>query len=205
MLGKASALLAAVALVGVSGGLVAAMGGFQQSDRAAAQGFRSERISWPAGKRQAPNLPLRDQDGRRVSPGGPHPRTAVVTFLSSSCVEQCPVLGRLLSQSWSQLRPAERPLLIVVSVDPWSDTPAGARAFVERSGWPGTWHWLMGREPALRRVWTAYGVDVRRTPQDVAHTPLAYLVDRSGYERAAYLVPFDSHDLAADARRLARE
>lgn len=92
-----------------------------------------------------------------------------------------------------------------MSVDPWRDTPASARAFVKQTGWPGAWHWLTGDERTLRRVWMAYGMDVRRTPTEVEHTALAYLVDRQGYERAAYLVPFAPGDLAADARKLARE
>jgi hypothetical protein len=51
----------------------------------------------------------------------------------------------------------------------------------------------------------AYGIDVRGTPTEVEHTALAYLVDRKGNERAAYLVPFAPGDLAADVRKLARE
>jgi cytochrome oxidase Cu insertion factor (SCO1/SenC/PrrC family) len=202
---RASAVVAATALVGASAGLIAAMAGSDEPGRATAPVVRSERVAWVAGARPAPSFSLGDQDGRRLSPAGSRSRSAVVTFLSSRCVEQCPIVGRLLSQTWRELGRRERPVLIVVSVDPWSDTPASARAFVKRSGWPGEWHWLMAGQGRLSKVWEAYGVQVRRTRADPEHTALAYLLDRDGYERAAYLIPFDSHDLAADARALARE
>jgi protein SCO1/2 len=201
---RARAVFVAIVLVGASAGLGVAMGRGEQG-RAAAPGIRSERVAWAAGDRPAPSFMLRDQDGRRLSPGGPRSRSVVLTFLSSRCVEQCPIIGRLLTQTWHELGERERPVLIVVSVDPWEDTPARARSFVKLSGWPGEWHWLMADERSLRKVWKAYGVEVRRTPADPEHTAITYLVDRDGYERAAYLTPFDSHDVASDARALARE
>jgi len=59
---------------------------------------------------------------------------------------------------------------------------------------------LLGTPAQLRPVWTAYAVGVRRTPSDVNHTSVHYLVDPHGFERAAYLVPFPPADVAADAR-----
>jgi protein SCO1 len=202
---RAEPLLAAVTFLCVSGGLMVAMGAHEESGRAAAQGVRSESVRWSSGERPAPSFSLRDQDGRQVSLGAPRRQSAVVTFMSSRCAEECPrVLGRLLGETWRGLRPSERPQLIVVSVDPWRDSPTSARVFMRRTRWPGEWSWLMGDEQSLRRVWMAYGIDVTRTPTDVEHTALTYLVDRDGYERAAYPVPFDPDDLAADVRKLAR-
>lgn len=47
-------------------------------------------------------------------------------------------------------------------------------------------------------------MDVERTPDDLRHTAVLYLLDRKGYERAACIVPFEAEDLVSDARALAR-
>ena len=196
--------LAVVAVLVVTGGGMVAAGGGEAARPPAAPPVRAG-LTWATGERPAPDVELRDQDGRRMSSAGAGSQSTVVTFLSSRCVEQCPLIGRLLTRVWDELAPAERPRLVVVSVDPWSDTPSSARTFVAHTGWPGEWHWLMGDERTLRRAWRGYAVAVRRTATDVEHSAVAYLLDRRGSVRAAYLVPFDPRDLAADARSLARE
>jgi hypothetical protein len=45
---------------------------------------------------------------------------------------------------------------------------------------------------------------VRRTPSDVGHTLVLYLIDPSGFQRAAYRVPFTPGDVAVDVRGVAR-
>jgi len=94
-----------------------------------------------------------------------------------------------------------RPELVVVSVDPWADSPASARRFVAKSGWNGPWHWVLGTPRTLRPVWSAYQIGVRRTKTDIAHSLVLYVVVR-GYERAAYLFPIAPHDVAHDLRLL---
>jgi len=94
-----------------------------------------------------------------------------------------------------------RPELVVVSVDPWADSPASARRFVAKSGWPGPWHWVLGTPKTLQPVWSAYRIGVRRTKTDIAHSLVLYVVV-GGYERAAYLFPIVPGDIAHDLRLL---
>lgn len=166
----------------------------------ASQPLRAQ-ATWRAGQRRAPDFRLRDQTGRVVSLAAERGRVVVLTFLDSRCRQECPIVGRLLAQTQRALGGATRSELVVVSVDPWADTARSARAFAAKSGWT-HWRWLLGTEAQLRPVWKRYGVGVLRTPRDITHTAVLYVIDGSGYERAAYLVPFSPRDLAADVRSL---
>jgi protein SCO1 len=158
---------------------------------------------WPAGRRPAPAFVLRDERGRLLSPGAEHGRTLVIAFMDSRCRQVCPVEGRALAQALDALPAAERPVLLVVSVDPWADTAVSARAAARKWGFPGEWHWLLGTRRELAPVWRDYRIYVRRTTGDVVHSDAIYLVDRRGYERAGYLFPFEPglvrHDLGVIA------
>jgi cytochrome oxidase Cu insertion factor (SCO1/SenC/PrrC family) len=107
----------------------------------------------------------------------------------------------MLASVARRLPPRLRPELVVVSVDPWADSPASARHFVAKSGWSGPWHWLLGTPRALRPVWSAYQIGVRRTKTDIVHSLVLYLVVR-GDERAAYLFPIAPQRVARDIRLL---
>jgi protein SCO1/2 len=92
---------------------------------------------------------------------------------------------------------------LVVSVDPWADTPRSARTFAARAGWSGNWRWLLGDRAALAPVWRAYNIAVRRTPGDILHSTALYLIDPDGHLRAGYLFPFSADSVAQDVQRLA--
>ena len=154
--------------------------------------------TWPAGARRAPAMRLRDQNGRLASPASLRGRPLLVTFLDSHCRQQCPIEGRMLTDVVSRLGARAPADLLVVSVDPWADTARSVRAFAKEAGWPGRWRWLLGTVAQLKSVWAAWGVGVRRTPTDIAHTAVVFLVDRRGFLRAAYLVPFSPREVATD-------
>jgi cytochrome oxidase Cu insertion factor (SCO1/SenC/PrrC family) len=160
----------------------------------------SAQAQWPAGARAAPEPRLPDQTGRLVSLRRER-RVVLLTFLDSRCRSSCPVEGRMLASVARGLPPRLRPELVVVSVDPWADSPASARHFVAKSGWSGPWHWLLGTPRALRPVWSAYQIGVRRTKTDIVHSLVLYVVVR-GDERAAYLFPIAPQKVARDIRLL---
>jgi protein SCO1/2 len=158
--------------------------------------------TWPAGGNRAPDFRLRDESGRTVTLRSLRGRVVMLTFLDSRCRTECPIQGRLLASVQRRLGRA-RVDLVVVTVDPWADTWLTVRAFAAKARWSGDWHWLLGAPAELKPVWAAYSVGVRRTRSDVIHTAVLFLIDRGGFRRAAYPVPFSPADVAADARRLA--
>jgi protein SCO1/2 len=161
--------------------------------------------SWGAGKQAAPPFRLRDQNGVFVSLAELRGRSVLVTFLDSRCVDQCPIAGRQLGTVLREMAPADRPTLVVVSVNPPGDTPASIRrAMAEwRLVGPWRWHWLRGTRRELARVWTAYGIAVEPTTNDVTHGLALYLVDRRGFQRTGYLFPFLPNFVALDLEKLA--
>jgi cytochrome oxidase Cu insertion factor (SCO1/SenC/PrrC family) len=160
--------------------------------------------TWPAGDRAASPFSLRDQSGRPVSLTSLRGRVVLLTFLDSRCVDACPVAGQFLADVERHLDLAERPLLVVVGINPSGDTPESVRVTARRWGWQPGWRWLSGSRQELERVWRSYGVTVRPLPRSIAHDAAVYLVDRSGHLRAGYLVPFSPLVLARDVERITR-
>ena len=158
---------------------------------------------WSSGQKPASDFSLRDQAGRTVSLSSQRGHVVLLAFLDSRCHSACPLDGAQLGRVARVLR--GRPLdLVVVSVDPWADTPASARAFARHARWASGWQWLLGSKRTLKPIWRAYAIAVIRTPHDVVHTRTAYLIDPKGYVRAAYLFPLEPAGVVRDARSLLR-
>jgi protein SCO1/2 len=187
------------AVAGVAGGIALhfAFGGRSSAPAAVLPVYHGAQ-SWGAGQRRAPGFALRDQDGRIVSLASLRGRTVLLTFLDSHCRQQCPLAGRELGSIVRSLPRAERPAVLIVSVNP-ADTARSARAAARRWALAGGWHWLLGPRRRIVSVEHAYGIEVRPAQGDLIHTVALYLVDRRGFERTGYLFPFlpgfVTHDL----------
>jgi cytochrome oxidase Cu insertion factor (SCO1/SenC/PrrC family) len=163
---------------------------------------------WKAGARRAPNFVLRDQSGIAVSLASLRGSPVVLTFLDSQCKSSCPIEGRQLGSILRRLPDAQRPTLVIVSVDQSGDTPAGIRHALAKWNLNGPWtvHWLNARTHAqLASVWRSYGIRVVPATNDIVHSLALYLIDRRGFERTAYLFPFLPGFVQRDLGRLARE
>ncbi len=161
---------------------------------------------WPSGVRKAPQITLADSSGKRFSLSSLHGRPAIVTFMDSHCHAECPLEGRALAAGFRRIPAAERPVVVVVSINPWEDTPASARRAIKRFGLAGfQWRWLLGTKKQLEPTWKRYNIYVRRVSGDVEHSDALYLVDSAGYERAGMLYPFLPGWISTDLETLARE
>jgi cytochrome oxidase Cu insertion factor (SCO1/SenC/PrrC family) len=162
--------------------------------------------TWPAGARPAPPIStLRDQSGGRFSLASLRGRTVAMVFFDSHCTQQCPLAGRALAVAERSVPPAQRSVVVVVSVNPL-DTPASTRAAAAAWGLAGLapWHWLRGTHAQLAPVWNAYHIWVQPENGDIVHTQALYLIDRHGDERSGYLYPYIPGFVAKDLRALAR-
>jgi protein SCO1 len=158
--------------------------------------------TWAAGTRAAPDFTLANQDGRAVSLSSLRGRIVLLTFLDSRCEHLCRIEGPVLGDLQRTLPEAERPLIVAVSVNP-EDTKVSVRAAARKWDWrPNDWHWLMGKPEQLADVWAAYGVDVQQTPDDLLHSGVLYVIDRTGDERAGFATPFDQQRVARLVRSL---
>ncbi len=179
--------------------------------RSAAQATVSTRFgmhapaAWAEGARPAPPITtLRDQTGRLFSLSSLRGRTVAMTFFDSHCNQACPLEGRALASALRALPAAQRPVLVIVSVNP-RDTPSSERAAARKWGLAaaGSWYWLSGDHSRLARVWKDYRIFVHPTKSDIVHTEAMYLIDRGGYERSAYLYPFVPGSVTQDLTSLA--
>ncbi len=162
--------------------------------------------TWAPGARPAPAIAaLSDQNGRAFTLSALRGRTVSIVFVDSHCNQQCPLEGRELAAAEHALPAAQRPVLVAVSVNPL-DTRASVTRAARAWGLAATeWHWLMGSRARLRPVWAAYHIYVGPSVNgDVLHTEAVVLVDGRGYERSAYLYPFNRGFVAHDLRVLAR-
>ena len=177
-----------------------------------ASGSTSPVETWPAGARRAPAFALLDQHGQPVTLASLRGRPVIVTFIDPLCRNFCPREASILTQAASQLG-KNAPTIVSVSVDPWGDTATNFR--LDASHWhlgPG-WRWGTGTYAELARVWKSYyvgvGVSTRKiagiTIRKIIHTGAAYLIDRSGFERALFLYPFDTAQVESAARTLLEE
>jgi protein SCO1 len=161
--------------------------------------------TWPAGKRPAPAISLRDQHGKRVTLASLRGSTVALTFFDSLCKESCPIEGKMLGAAIRQVGSASHPRLLVVSVNPAGDTPQTVRRALRKWHLPADTVWLMGARSALKPVWDAYQITVDPVSGDIVHSTAVYLIDRKGDERAGFLMPFIPGLVADDLRLLGRE
>jgi protein SCO1 len=211
---RAVGQIAAVMGLAILGGLGAGAGahllltGGAASTAAAStvrHGPLSGQATWAPGARPAPPITtLHDQGGARFDLASLHGRTVAVEFFDSHCKSACPLAGRALAASERALPAAERPVLVVVSVNP-QDTRASVRRAIRSWGLAGLapWYWLMGTHAQLAPVWSAYHIFVAPTRGDITHTEALYLLDRHGDERSGYLFPYLPGSVTHDMRVLA--
>lgn len=161
--------------------------------------------TWAAGRRAAPAFTLRDQHGRRVTLASLRGRTVALAFFDSLCKQACPIEGQMLASALRQVAPAVRPRLVVVSVDPAGDTPQTVAHALRKWKLPAGTVWLLGTHGQLKPVWDAYQIAVLPVRGDIAHSTAVYLLDKRGYERAGFLMPFVPGLVADDFRVLGNE
>jgi protein SCO1 len=150
----------------------------------------------------APQFTLTDQNGKPVTMAQYRGRPLVVTYLYTHCKETCPVAAQMIRGALDDLR---QPVpALAISVDPFRDTQASARAFLAKSRMTGRMRFVLGTRRALLPVW--HGFAVQPQLKNVEHQSLITLVDRRGLQRVAVGVNQTSpEDLAHDISVLQRE
>ena len=147
----------------------------------------------------APAFTLRDQTGATVSLAQFRGEPVVLTFVDSICTNECPLTAMFLNQTAAFLGPKANDVAwIAMSVDPWSDTPATAQAFLTKNKVTMPFHFTLGSVATLTPLWKAYHIGVEQTPGDITHTVGSYLIDQQGNERVWLDEGFDPKVLSDD-------
>ena len=141
-------------------------------------------VTYPRRVAAAPDFTLVDQDGERVSLGRFKGKPVVLTFVFAHCQTMCPLLVQNIKQALSDASPSE---VLMVTLDPWRDTPSSLAGAAHRWDVPKTFHVLSSASVTeVLSVVDAYQVPFERNEQsgDITHPGLVFLVDAQG--RLAY-------------------
>lgn len=149
------AAIAALGLV-MLGGLAIALSVRSSDDSSAARFIGSE----PPARFPMPDFALRDYDGSLVRASDLRGKVVVLTFLETKCEEACPIIAGEVASAWRGLSEEERreAVAVAISADPRDDTPASIRAFLRRHRALGTFRYLTGPIPEMKRLWQTFQI-----------------------------------------------
>jgi protein SCO1/2 len=167
-----------------------------------ASGFDGAAI--PAGA-PAPNVPLANQNGARVSLASARGKVTIVAFPYSTCDAACVVIAEQIRGALDEL--GEPAPVLLVSADPRADTPARVKRFLARTSLTGRVQYLTGSLAQLEPVWHSFHVVPASSGTEAfADSASVFLLDREGRERVIFqLEQLTPEALAHDVRKLLAE
>lgn len=148
-----------------------------------------------------PAFELVDQRGQPTSIGAFRGRPVLVTFAYAHCDTVCPVIVRDVIEA--QVRVSDQsPAVLILTLDPWRDTPARLPAIAEAWRLPPDAHLLSGESDRVERALNAWRIPRVRNERtgELSHPSLVYVIDASG--RIAYAVTGQVDQLVAALRAL---
>lgn len=199
LLGRASGQL----LVGTSAavllaGILAATVRVRTADAQPFASSSTEALAAPLNRLSDAPRPfaLVDQAGDTVTLEKLRGRPVLLTFAYAGCTTVCPlvvndVLGARDDLLARETLPARRPVVLVVTLDPWRDTPSRLPSIAARWGMSGDAHVLSGGVEEVERVLNAWRVPRARNEQtgDLSHPTVVYVIGVDG--KIAYVVSGD--------------
>lgn len=150
---------------------------------------------------EAPALALVDQRGEKVTLDSFRGRPVIVTFAYAHCETVCPVIIADVLAAGRKL--ADRsPAILVVTLDPWRDTPARLGAIASAWGMGGDARVLSGPPDAVERTLNAWRVPRVRNEKNgnLSHPSVVYVIGPDG--RINYAVTGNPDAIAAAVRAL---
>jgi protein SCO1/2 len=140
--------------------------------------------AYPRQSAMAPDFALVDQYGDTISLARFRGRPVVLTFVFGHCQTLCPLVVSSVKQATPE---SVSGAVLLVTLDPWRDTPSQLATISRQWQLPPGYHLLSARTGAdVLRVVEAYRVPHERseTTGDIVHPPLVFLIDPEG--RLAY-------------------
>lgn len=135
----------------------------------------------PRLERPAPALDLVDQRGATVSLAALRGRPVLVTFAYAHCQTVCPLVVQDVVRARERLTD-RNPQVVVITLDPWRDTPSRLPAMARQWELPDDAYVLSGPVPDVEATLDRWGVTRTRDAQtgEITHPSLVYVLDGSG-------------------------
>jgi protein SCO1/2 len=149
----------------------------------------------------APRIALTDQSGREITLESFRGRPVIVAFAFAHCETVCPLV--VSDALGAQARaPEAAPVVLVVTLDPWRDTPSRLPSMARQWGVDAAAHVLSGPPALVERTLNAWRVPRARNEKtgEIIHPALVYVVDRAG--RIAYVLTGSAEAISAAVRAL---
>jgi protein SCO1/2 len=149
----------------------------------------------------APALSLTDQSGRTVSLDAFRGRPVLVTFAYAHCQTVCPLVVSDVLTARARFD-RDPPAVLIVTLDPWRDTPDRLPSIARLWALNGEAHVLSGPPDAVERTLSTWRVPRTRNLKtgDLTHPAMVYVVAADG--RIAYALSGDADAIAAAVRTL---
>jgi cytochrome oxidase Cu insertion factor (SCO1/SenC/PrrC family) len=149
----------------------------------------------------APELRLVDQAGREVTLASFRGTPVIVTFAFAHCETVCPVVIEDVLAARRQME-GQPPAVLVITLDPWRDTPSRLASIARAWHLDETAHVLSGPPEVVERTLNTWRVPRTRNQRsgDIVHPTVVYVVDADG--RIAYVVNGNASLISAALRAL---
>jgi len=136
--------------------------------------------SYPRGSQPAPGFTLVNQRGEKVTLDAFAGRPVFLTFAYAHCTTICPVIVDSVRTAVAELG-AAAPQVVVVTLDPWRDTPGSLPRIVASWRLEGA-EVLSGEPEEVLAVLEAWNVPIRRDEKtgEISHPALVYVLDGEG-------------------------
>ncbi|AEB11733.1 SCO family protein [Marinithermus hydrothermalis] len=143
--------------------------------------FHGTMLSTP---RPVPDFTLIDGDGRPRRFSAFRGKTLLVFFGYTRCPDVCPLTMQKLALAYRALGEPEDLQVVMISVDPETDTPERIQQYV--TGFHPRFVGLTGTPEAIAQAASAFFIYYRARDQLVDHTATINLVDPQGRLRVVY-------------------
>lgn len=152
-----------------------------------------------------PALSLVDQAGDTVDLGRYHGKAVLVTFAFAHCETVCPlVVNDVLSarDRIAATAPERTPVVIVVTLDPFRDTPSRLPSIAKQWGLTGDAHVLSGSVEDVERTLSTWRIPRIRNERtgDYSHPTMVYAIGPNG--KITYVVTGGVDQIVAAVRAL---
>ncbi len=149
----------------------------------------------------APALALTDQTGREVTLESSRGRPVIVAFAFAHCETVCPLVVADVMTARRRLGP-EAPPALIVTLDPWRDTPSRLASIARQWGLDADAHVLSGAPDEVERTLNRWRVPRVRNEKtgDISHPSIVYVIGANG--RIAYVVSGNADAISAAVRAL---
>ena len=152
-----------------------------------------------------PALHLIGQGGDTVRLEQYHGRAVLVTFAFGNCATVCPLVvhsALVARDRIAKAAPERTPAVLVVTLDPWRDTPSRLPSIATQWGMTGDAHVLSGDPDVVERTLNAWRIPRVRNERtgDISHPTMVYVIGPNG--RITYVVNGTEEQIVAAVRAL---